>query len=59
MLAIERDDEFSLYDSDLSFSIARLEDLVDERNLDWPRLASGRLNIQAGTLREQARRYPF
>jgi hypothetical protein len=56
---IERDDEFGLYDPDLSFSIDRLENLVEARNLDWPRLGSGRLNIQARTLREQVRRYPF
>src|SRR5262249_6415300 len=55
---IERDDEFGLYDSELSFSRNRLEQLAEERNWDWPRKASGVLDISAFTLREQTRRYP-
>jgi DNA polymerase-1 len=56
---ITRDDEFGLYDQNLSFSTDRLESLVERRNLDWPRLASGRLNMQARIRREQVQRYPF
>jgi hypothetical protein len=55
---IERDDEFGLYDRDLSFSRDRLEHLVARMGWDWPRTATGLLDIQASTLREQARRYP-
>jgi hypothetical protein len=54
---INRDDEFGLYDEELSFSRARLEKLVDAKGWDWPRKASGVLDISAITLREQARRY--
>jgi hypothetical protein len=55
---IQRDDAFHLYDSELSFSRGRLEDLVAAKGWDWPRKASGVLDIRAITLREQARRYP-
>jgi len=55
---IERDDEFGLYDSELSFSRDRLEDLVAAKGWDWPRTPTGLLDIRAITLREQARRYP-
>ena len=55
---IERDDEFGLYDSELSFSRERLEDLIAAKGWDWRRKASGMLDIRAVTLREQARRYP-
>ena len=55
---IERDDQFGLYDSELSFSRDRLEQLVAAKGWDWPRKASGVLDIRAVTLREQARRYP-
>jgi DNA polymerase-1 len=55
---IERDDDFELYDGDLSFSRARLQELVDVRGWDWPRTPSGQLKLEAKTLGRQARRYP-
>src|SRR5262245_50822150 len=53
---IERDDDLKLYDSDLLFSRARLEDLVAAKGWDWQRTPTGLLDIRATTLRKQARR---
>src|SRR4029453_15322246 len=55
---IERDDKHHLYDSNLSFSRNRLEDLVEAKGWDWPRTASGLLDIRGPVLRDQARRFP-
>jgi DNA polymerase-1 len=55
---IGRYDEFHLYDNELSFSHARLEDLINRKGWDWPRTVTGRAATNAFTLREQSRRYP-
>ena len=56
---IVRDDEFGLYDEDLSFAEHRLETLVAAKGWDdWPRLDSGRLKKDNRTFGKQAQRYP-
>jgi hypothetical protein len=54
---IARDDEFSLYEG-THFREARLRDLIAAKRWDWPLTPTGRLQTDAKTFGQQARRYP-
>jgi DNA polymerase family A len=55
---IRRDDVFGLYD-DGSFRSERMEALIEERGwVNWPRTATGKLELKSSAIGKQARHHP-
>jgi DNA polymerase family A len=56
---IRRDDVFGLYDDDGSFRSERMEALVEARGwVNWPRTATGKLEMKSSVIGKQARHHP-
>jgi DNA polymerase-1 len=55
---IARDDQFGLYDEAGSFHEDRFAALIKARDWAWPRTATGKLEMNAVTLRQQGKRHP-
>jgi DNA polymerase-1 len=51
------DSDFNVYD-DRTFKVDRFLKFLTERNITWPRLESGALDLEADTFREMARIHP-
>jgi DNA polymerase-1 len=53
---IRKIDEYSIYDG-RTFKADRWANLLVEKGIPWPRLASGQLDLEDGTFREMAKSY--
>jgi hypothetical protein len=60
MYYIHRDDPFGVYDDAGSFREDRFEALIEGRGwaANWPRTATGKPELRAGTFGKQCKRYP-
>ena len=54
----EIDHDYRVYDL-TSFRVARFENLLTSRDIPWPRLPSGALDLKDDTFKEQVRLHPF